>query len=179
MNVFVILAALGVSAAAPAFAATPATTTGAADTADAQISANVMAANTAEIEAGKLAEQKAMNAQVKAFAKHMVEDHSANNKQASTLDKEINVKPEENTNSKQMSADAQSKIDALKSKTGAEFDKAYIDLQVQMHQQVLDAINNKLTPMAMNPSMKSFLSTTKTHVEQHLAMAKKIQSTLK
>ncbi len=43
---------------------------------DAQIAAIVVAANQVDIDAGKLAESKASNADVKAFAHRMVTDHS-------------------------------------------------------------------------------------------------------
>ena len=47
---------------------------------DAQIAAIVVAANQVDIDAGKLAESKAKNKDVKAFGKMMVTDHTGVNK---------------------------------------------------------------------------------------------------
>src|SRR6188474_211441 len=63
---------------------------------DAQIAAIVVTANQVDIDAGKLAESKADNAQVKAFGRQMVTDHSGVNKQATELVTKLGVKPEDN-----------------------------------------------------------------------------------
>jgi putative membrane protein len=53
---------------------------------DPQITAIVVAANQVDINAGKLAESKSGNKEVKAFAERMVTDHTGVNKQAVALD---------------------------------------------------------------------------------------------
>src|SRR5947199_9309113 len=63
---------------------------------DAQIAAIVVTANQVDIDAGKLAESKGSNAQVKAFGKQMVTDHMGVNKQATELVTKLGVKPEDN-----------------------------------------------------------------------------------
>ena len=157
--------------AAPAAATMP--------NADATISANVMAANDAEIQAGKLAETKATNAQVKSFAQHMVQEHTKNNAMAQTVDQKAKVTPAPDAKTEAMKADSKAKIDAVAAKSGAEFDKAYMNLQVSMHEEVLSTIEKEFLPKAQNADMKKFLTETKAHVGEHLAMAKKIQSSLK
>src|SRR5690349_10931998 len=52
---------------------------------DPQIAAIVVAANQVDIDAGKLAESKGSNKDVKAFGKQMVTDHTGVNKQAVAL----------------------------------------------------------------------------------------------
>ena len=52
---------------------------------DAQIAAIVVAANTVDINAGRLAEMQASDKQVRSFATQMVTDHSGVNKQATAL----------------------------------------------------------------------------------------------
>src|SRR6476661_281036 len=69
---------------------------------DAQIAAIVVAANTVDIDAGKLAEKKTRNKDVRGFAKQMVHDHSAVNKQAVALVSKLHVTPEENDTSKSL-----------------------------------------------------------------------------
>jgi putative membrane protein len=66
---------------------------------DAQIAHIVVTANQVDIDAGKLAEKKGSTADVKAFGKQMVTDHSGVNKQATALAKKLGVKPEDNPTS--------------------------------------------------------------------------------
>src|SRR5262245_41894757 len=80
---------------APAPAAAPA----AAGPNDAQIAHIVVTANQVDIDAGKLAESKGANKDVKAFGKQMVTDHTGVNKQATALAKKLKVTPEDNPTS--------------------------------------------------------------------------------
>ncbi len=73
---------------------------------DAQIAAIVVAANQVDIDAGKLAESKGSNAEVKAFGKQMVTDHSGVNQQATALVTKLKVTPEDNATSKSLKAAA-------------------------------------------------------------------------
>ena len=63
---------------------------------DAQIAFIVVTANQVDIDAGKLAESKGSSADVKAFGKQMVTDHSGVNKQAVALVTKLKVTPEDN-----------------------------------------------------------------------------------
>jgi predicted outer membrane protein len=62
---------------------------------DPQIAAIVVAANTVDIEAGKLAQSKTKNDKVRQFAETMVNDHTAVNKAAVELVTKLGVTPEE------------------------------------------------------------------------------------
>src|SRR6185295_15438745 len=66
---------------------------------DPQIAGIVVTANQIDIDAGKLARSKSKNKEVQAFAKQMVTDHGAVNKQAGALAKKLGVKPEDNETS--------------------------------------------------------------------------------
>ncbi len=80
----IIIANLCSFATATAFAESPAPN-------DAQIAGIVVAANTVDINAGKLAEKMSHNQEVQALAKQMETDHSAVNKQATALVKKLHV----------------------------------------------------------------------------------------
>jgi len=66
---------------------------------DAQIAHIVVTANQVDIDAGKLAESKSANADVKAFGKLMVTDHTGVNKSATELVTKLKVTPEDNPTS--------------------------------------------------------------------------------
>lgn len=158
----------------------PGTSSDTAKTSDAEIMRIVATANQAEVDAAKLAMKNAKSNDVKNFAKHMQAEHSKNTQQAMSIAKKNKVTPAVDVAAAdQMQKDAQAKMDDLKKQKGADFDRAYMDSMVEMHQQVLNDLNNTLIPAAQNPQLKSFLETTKTHVQDHLAKAEKIQSSLK
>lgn len=146
---------------------------------DGEIMTIVSTANKAEVDAAKLAMQNAKSKDVKAFAKHMQQEHTMNDKQGMALAKKLNVKPEDAPHANTMKTDAQAKMEDLKSQKGADFDKAYINSQVEMHKQVLNDLQNTLIPAAKDPQLKTWLEKTSTHVKQHLEKAEKLQASLK
>jgi len=146
---------------------------------DAQIAAIVVTANQVDIDAGKLAESKSANKEVKEFAQRMITDHTGVNKAATELVTKLKVKPEENPTSKSLRTAGDETLKRLKALNGAEFDKAYVDNEVTYHQTVLDAIDNTLIPSSKNEELKALLVKVRPAFVAHLDHAKHLQSTLK
>ena len=146
---------------------------------DAQIAHIVVTANQVDIDAGKLAERKGSNKEIKAFGKMMVTDHSGVNKQAIALAKKLHVKPEDNDTSKALKKEGQENIAKLKKLKGAAFDKAYIDHEVDYHQQVLDAVDKVLLPSVKNEELKALIEKVRPAFVAHLEHAKQVQASLK
>jgi putative membrane protein len=165
--------------AASLFAVSTAVMAQAAGPTDPQIAAIVVAANNADIEAGKLAEGKTKDPKVKAFAHQMVFDHTGVNKQAVDLVKKLNVTPEENDTSKSLKKGGDENIAALKKLSGKKFDKAYVDHEVTYHQTVIDALDKTLIPNARNAELKNLLVAVRPAFVSHLEHAKMVQSELK
>ena len=145
---------------------------------DAQIASIVVTANQVDIDAGKLAESKGSNAEVKAFGKQMVTDHSGVNKQAVALVTKLKVTPEDNATSKSLKAGGADNVKNLEKLSGAAFDKAYVDHEVAYHQQVLDAVDKTLIPSAQNAELKALLVAVRPAFVAHLEHAKMLQATL-
>lgn len=145
---------------------------------DAQIAAIVVTANQVDIDAGKLAESKGGSADVKAFAKQMVADHTGVNKQAVALVTKLKVTPEDNPTSQSLKQGGVDNVKALNGLKGAAFDKAYIEHEVAYHQQVLDAIDTTLIPSAQNAELKALLVAVRPAFVGHLEHAKQVQGTL-
>src|SRR4030095_6537511 len=124
---------------------------------DAQIAHIVVTANQVDIDAGKLAESKGTNKDVKAFGKQMVTDHTGVNKQATALVMKLNVTPEDNPTSQSLKKGGEENVAKLNKLKGAAFDKAYIDHEIAYHQQVLDAIDKTLVPNAKNAELKDLI----------------------
>jgi putative membrane protein len=164
-----IIAAAGLGLATAAWAQAPN---------DAQIAAIVVTANNVDIDAGKLAESKATNADVKAYGKMMVTDHTGVNKQATDLAKKLGVKPEDNPTAQSLKSGGTDNLANLKKLSGAAFDKAYIDHEVTYHEAVLDALDKTLIPNAQNAELKALLVKVRPAFAAHLEKAKQIQASL-
>ena len=145
---------------------------------DAQIASIVVTANQVDIDAGKLAESKGSNAEVKAFGKQMVTDHSGVNKQAVALVTKLKVTPEDNATSKSLKSGGEDNLKNLQKLSGAAFDKAYVDHEVAYHEQVLDALDKTLIPSAQNAELKNLLVAVRPAFVAHLEHAKSLQASL-
>jgi putative membrane protein len=146
---------------------------------DAQIAGIVVAANTVDIDAGKLAESKSTDKEVKKFAGLMVNDHTGVNKQASALVARLKVKPEDSDTSKSLKDGGAANIKRLQGLAGKPFDQAYVDNEVSYHQAVIDALDKTLIPSAGNAELKDLLVKVRPAFAAHLAHAKQLQASLK
>ncbi len=145
---------------------------------DAQIAHIVVTANQVDIDAGKLADSMATNAEVKSFGQRMVTDHTGVNKAAGDLAAKLKLTPEDNATSKSLKAGGDKNIARLKGLTGAAFDQAYIGNEVAYHTAVLEAVDKVLIPNAKNPDLKALLEKTRPAFVAHLEHAKKVQAAL-
>lgn len=145
---------------------------------DAQIAHIAVTANSLDSAAGVMAKQKGSAKSVKDFAQTMIDDHSAVNKQAVALATKLNVTPEDNDVSRSLKSSADASTANLTGKTGADFDKGYIDNEVTYHQTVLDALDKSLIPGAQNAELKALLEKVRPSIAAHLARAKDIQTAL-
>ena len=100
---------------------------------DPQIASIVVTANQVDIAAGRLAKTKTANKEVSAFAQQMITDHTGVNKQATALVTKLKVKPEDNPTSQSLKSGGDKNVAALKALKGAEFDRAYINHEVDYH----------------------------------------------
>ena len=145
---------------------------------DAQIAAIVVTANQVDIDAGKLAENKAHSKEVKDFGKLMVTDHSGVNKAATDLVQKLKVTPQDNPTAQSPKKGGDDNLAQLRKLGGAQFDKAYVDHEVTYHQAVLDAVDKTLIPSAKNEELKALLVKVRPAFEAHLEHAKHLQAQL-
>jgi putative membrane protein len=145
---------------------------------DAKIASIVVTANQIDIDAGKLAEAKASDEDVKKFAQLMITDHTGVNKQATELATKLNVTPQDNPTTQSLKTEGEKNIVYLKTLSGAAFDKAYIDQEVTFHQLVLNAVDKTLIPSAQNAELKALLVKVRPAFVAHLEHAKQLQAAL-
>lgn len=136
-------------------------------------------ANNGEIALGKLASTKATNAQVKAFGAEMVKDHQAMMKDTHALMTKLNAGVDSTwDDAKDLANDGQEKFKELTDKAkGADWDKNYIESQVDMHQRVLDKLQDAVKNNT-DTTLTAGLSKATAKVQEHLTKAQSIKAGL-
>lgn len=145
---------------------------------DANIAAIVVGANNIDISVGKIALQRSSNPEVKKFAQRMITDHNAVLKVAVELVTKLGVTPVNNALVVTLSKQSMDHEAKLKTLSGREFDKVYIEHEVAYHEAVIDVITNKLIPSAQNTELKQTLISVVPAFKAHLNHCKMIQRTL-
>jgi putative membrane protein len=127
----------------------------------------------AEVNAGQMAATKAAGNDVKNFGNRMVSDHGKANDELTQLATSKGV-----TLPTETDADHKKAADALATKTGKAFDKAYMTDMVKDHEAVVAAFQKESTD-AQDPDLKSWVTKTLPTIQEHLTMAKQISSKIK
>lgn len=117
-----------------------------------------------EVQAGKLALQKSQNASVKKFAKQMVKDHTRTTKhlQAALKKGDVDVTPPT-----ELDATHAQLLQQLQNASGADFDKTYIQQQLQGHQEAL-RLHQGYAASGDNAMLKKLAAKTAQIVQHHL-----------
>ena len=92
--------------------------------------------------------------------------------------KKLNVTPEDNPTSQELTKQAEATREKLASLTGTAFDKAYVDNEVAYHKTVNNALSTTLIPDAKNSELKSLLQTGLKLFEAHLKHAEHLSQQL-
>ncbi len=141
---------------------------------DPRILAFTSAANQAEVEQGRLARERAKDPRVRDFAAMMVSHHT----EALQNQQKLKISPEPGADVLNMQREGKQRLDTLRDKKGAEFDREYMELQVEEHRRLLDKINRELMPAAKDKTVVSYLEEIRPRVESHLAQAQRLQQEL-
>jgi putative membrane protein len=128
--------------------------------------------NMYEIEAAKIAEQKSKSADVKAFAKMMVADHTALQAEMAPL-----IAKAGKTAPADLDQRRKGFLDNLKAADAKDFDKTYIDQQVAAHDETLTLMKG-YADNGDDAGLKAAAAKTAPKVQAHLDKAKAIQAKL-
>jgi putative membrane protein len=161
----------------PATATTPTTGDVAGGWTDANVVDVLTVANQGEVDYSQVAVEKATNASVKQFAQLMVKDHNAMIDAVKGLASKLNVTPAANDKVNDLQKENQKDITDLNAKTGKDFDKEFMEEQVDMHQETLDLLND-LDGRTTNADLKAAIAEAKPKVQAHLDQAKAIKDKL-
>jgi putative membrane protein len=127
----------------------------------------------AEIALGKLAAERASHPQVKEYAQMMVRDHEMAGDELTQAATRANVQIAESADLDDDHRDAQEDLMKL---SGPDFDKKYIDVMIDEHQEAVNEIERKVDDN--NADIKAWAAKTLPKVRQHLEQAKQLKETL-
>ncbi len=145
---------------------------------DSQIAMVMRVLNIGEVREGELARDKSGNAAIRDFGLMMVNEHTAQNNKAESELLRADIASEDTTVSRDLDASSGAATDRLRGMTGTAFDRAYIDREVEAHQNALNLIDKTLTPDAHKKIVKDQVAALRKLVDAHLARAKQIQTSL-
>jgi len=162
------LATQGRGASADAHAKSAATEKGSVSEYDRHFVEETASVGMLEVELGKMAQEKSQSADVKAFAQHMVTDHSKANEQLKTLaaSKGIDIP-------KELQAEHKAKRDQLAKLSGEEFDRRYMDDMVKGHEATVTKFEHEMRN-GSDEGIKQFAKDTLSTLREHLAQAQKV-----
>jgi putative membrane protein len=141
--------------------------------ADAKFVTTAADGGMAEVALAKLALSKTTNPQIKDFATMMVTDHTKANEELAGIAKTKNI-----TLPAAVSAEHQKKMDDLSQKSGADFDKSYVDAMVDGHKKTLSLMQDE-AKNGQDADLKAFAATTASTVQMHLDAINKIHDSVK
>lgn len=139
---------------------------------DSEFLVDIAEVNLAEIEIGKLAQQKSTNPDVKKFGKMLVDEHTKSASEVSTLAKEKNF-----TLPTAITEDGKEEYDNLNKKSGLDFDKKFADMMIDGHEKAIDELT-KASNDAKDQNIKLWASNNIGTFTAHLQHAKMLKLAL-
>jgi putative membrane protein len=136
------------------------------------------AANTWDIETGKIAEKKGTTKEVRDFGHMLARDHEMVRQQGRDLAKKLGVTP---TAPKDfaMAKDHEAAVKKLEAAKGKDFDKAFLEHEVGFHKAVIDAVNTTLMPALKNQEVKDLVTKVAPAFKAHEDAAQNMLNKLK
>lgn len=131
--------------------------------------------NIGEIQAAKIAMQKAQDPEVKKFAEQMHAEHDALNKELMRLNNKLGIPDDRSERSVLIKEKNEFTLNRLKDKTGQDFDEVYIEDQVMMHKLALETLEHSLIPSAEDTQLKAALRKAHEKVASHLKQAQALE----
>lgn len=130
-----------------------------------------------EVRLGRLAEERGEHADVRAFGRMMVEDHTRAAADLKRIAGQHGLTHE--TGDRDDAIDGDGLFDRLAQLEGAEFDEAYMDAMVDAHEDALDALEDKADDAGEHADVKAWASQTLPKVRQHLERARELRDGLR
>jgi putative membrane protein len=135
------------------------------------------AANTADIETGRLAAERAQSPEVREFGAMLARDHQHVRQLGRDLAKKLGVTPTPPKDDASGEAYAKA-IASLRAKTGAEFDRAFLQHEAAFHKSVIDAVQSTLLPAIRNDELRALVVKVAPAFQAHMVAAQNLEKQL-
>jgi putative membrane protein len=168
-----VVTALALAATAE-LSATPGT---AGDLDDPTIVAIFDAANTADIETGALAVQRAQSPKVRAFGAMLERDHKHVRQLGRDLAEKLGVTPTPPKDDAGAKAHAKA-LASLRAKSGAAFDRAFLQHETAFHKSVIEAVQSTLLPAIRNAELRALVVKVTPAFQAHMLAAQNLERQL-
>lgn len=128
--------------------------------------------NMTEIEAGKLAQTKSTNPEVKKFGQMLVDEHTKAATEVKAMADSRNISLPTS-----VTEEGQDKYNKLNEKSGVDFDKKFVDMMVDGHEKAIDKFK-KASENATDQEIKTWASDNVSKLTAHLQHAKQLKQDL-
>jgi putative membrane protein len=135
---------------------------------DANLIRDVINTNLLEVRLGQIADQKAVNPSVRQFAQRMISDHSRLQNEWTSMASANGV----SVNAQLDNASA-AKVDQLNRASRWDFDRAYMNLMIQGHQEAVNRLQNE-GQYAQSAAVRARVANDLPIVQQHLSLAQQL-----
>jgi putative membrane protein len=130
--------------------------------------------DVSEIEAAQLAKEKASSEYVRSFAASLGKEHTEKMQHNLQLSNRMRVSPEKPRLASALESTHRETMEELRKKSGQDFDRAYIDYQVTMHEQAVKLVEDTANSVD-DARLKQHLIKTRPDLITHLSAAKALQ----
>jgi putative membrane protein len=126
-----------------------------------------------DVRLGRLAQERGGSADVRAFGAMMVEKHTMAGTELKRIADRHNVPADDSRREK-----GDDTVERLSKLSGDEFDRAFLDLMVDEHEDAVDALERKARDDGEHADVKEWAAKTLPEVRQHLERAKELRGRL-
>jgi len=144
---------------------------------DAQIAAVVIALDQDEIQEALFAQSKSRSSAARRFAAHLLTSYEDMLTKSQVDFSRAQVTATDSAVSLQLQGDGRRDLATLQSIRGQDFDREYVDAQIEAHNQALDLIDGML-PNVKSPELEADLRDVRSRVYDHLREAERVRHAL-
>jgi putative membrane protein len=135
------------------------------------------AANTADIETGRLAAERGHSEKVREYGAMIARDHATVRQQGRDLAARLKVTPTPPADDAGAKAHAQA-MKELRAAHGAAFDRAFLRHEATFHKNVIDAVTTTLLPAIRNAELKALVLKVAPAFQAHMLAAEQLEREL-
>lgn len=145
---------------------------------DGEVVSALQGINNTEKKTAKMAAKKSMNQSVQQYAQQVMTDHNNAEKQLNDIRSKNRIKVETPAVRRDMRQENTAAMRRINKMDGPAFDQAFLDQQINQHQQALQLIDSRLMRTADNIDLRNYITNLRTIIDSHLQTAQQLRSTM-